>query len=125
MASPRNAFLDAGGSVGLVGHRVKECCVQLHSCVQKWKELSSRGYDLVDKLINASMQLKLPHLFYFMFVLFNRICIYIGMLGLGAQSHLECWRVTCCPEWSARLLHTEKPSSHSSQKSKTKWLVAF
>ncbi|CAI8048383.1 hypothetical protein GBAR_LOCUS26695 [Geodia barretti] len=42
----------------LVVHRVKECCVRLHSCVQKWQQLSSRGLDVASKLVQTVMQNK-------------------------------------------------------------------
>ena len=42
----------------LVSHRVKECCVVLHSCVQKWKELSSKGFDLANQIVNLNIQHK-------------------------------------------------------------------
>lgn len=42
----------------LVCHRVKECCVHLHSCVQKWKELNNKGFDIASKLVNLSLQKK-------------------------------------------------------------------
>ena len=42
----------------LVRHRVKECCVHLHSCIQKWKELSSASFDVANKLVNTSLESK-------------------------------------------------------------------
>ena len=45
-------------SDSLVGHRVKECCVRLHSCVKKWQQLSSQGLDAASKLVQTAMQKK-------------------------------------------------------------------
>jgi len=42
----------------LVCHRVKECCVRLHSCVQRWQQLKSEGLDVASKLVNVLMQSK-------------------------------------------------------------------
>ena len=42
----------------LVCHRVKECCVCLHSCVQKWKQLNSEGLDIANKLVQTIIQKK-------------------------------------------------------------------
>ena len=43
---------------GLVVHRVKECCVRLHGCVQKWQQLSSQGVDVASKLVQTVVQNK-------------------------------------------------------------------
>ena len=53
-------FSPAGTPQGgeLVGHRVKECCVNLHSYIQKWKELSSKGFDLANQIINTAIEHK-------------------------------------------------------------------
>jgi len=42
----------------LTCHRVKECCVHLHSCVQQWKQFNSRGFDIASKLVNVILQSK-------------------------------------------------------------------
>ena len=38
--------------------RVKECCVHLHSCIQKWRELSSTSFDVANKIVNTSLESK-------------------------------------------------------------------
>ena len=42
----------------LVSHRVKDCCVHLHGSVQKWKQLSDKGFDIANKLVNSLLQQK-------------------------------------------------------------------
>ena len=42
----------------VVCHRVKECCVRLHSCVQKWQQLNSQGLDIANKLVQIVIQSK-------------------------------------------------------------------
>ena len=42
----------------LVCHRIKECCVHLHSNVQKWKELNSKGFDVANRIVNSTIQQK-------------------------------------------------------------------
>ena len=42
----------------LILYRVKECCVQLHSNVQKWKELNSQGLELATQIVNLSIENK-------------------------------------------------------------------
>ena len=42
----------------LVCHRVKDCCVQLHGSVQRWKQLSDKGFDIANKLVNSLLQHK-------------------------------------------------------------------
>ena len=49
---------NASGGDQLVGHRVKECCVHLHNSIQKWKELSTRGFNLANQIVNSTMQYK-------------------------------------------------------------------
>ena len=51
MSSPYSAGTDQ-----LVCHRVKECCVHLHSCIQSWKELSTTSFDVASKLVNSSLE---------------------------------------------------------------------
>lgn len=48
----------SGAPDKLVSYRVKECCVQLHTSVQKWKELSAKGFDIVSQVVNTTMGLK-------------------------------------------------------------------
>lgn len=42
----------------MILHRLKECCVHLHSNVQKWKELSSKGFDLANQIVNLGIEKK-------------------------------------------------------------------
>ena len=42
----------------LVCRRVKECCVCLHSCVQRWNQLNSLGLGVATKLVNILMRSK-------------------------------------------------------------------
>ncbi len=42
----------------IVGRRIKECCVHIHSNIQKWKDLSNRGFDLANQLTNSTLEKK-------------------------------------------------------------------
>ncbi len=32
---------------------MKECCVQLHASIQKWKQLTEEGFNVATKLVNT------------------------------------------------------------------------
>lgn len=43
---------------GLTVRRVRECCVQLHGCVQRWKDLNSQSVDVASELVNTALSNK-------------------------------------------------------------------
>lgn len=53
-----HAHQEAVMADSVVCHRVKECCVRLHSCVQKWQQLNSQGLDIANKLVQIVIQSK-------------------------------------------------------------------
>ena len=42
----------------VVCQRVRECTVHMHGCVQRWNELSSKGFDTANKLVNTCLEAK-------------------------------------------------------------------
>lgn len=101
----------------LVSHRMKECCVQLHASVQKWKEVCQKGFDVSTKLVNTLQYEKyvlsiilIIIFFMFMFYNFSDMCIRL----VASLGHITLFL-------TLKLLRSERVCTVTSMMSNISW----